>query len=87
MICVTIEKSKLIRSKIITLLLLRQNVEANPAPNKKNIKPNLNLIIYGCNGLGDLNKFRMLLIQLRKKVQKGGIITDCRKHILLKKNC
>ena len=83
LICSSItEGSKSVRSKIITLLLLRQNVEANPGPNKENIKQNLTLRTYNCNGLGDLNKFRRLLTKLRKEVQLGGIALLQETHIV-----
>jgi hypothetical protein len=55
------------------MLLLRENIEANPGPNNGKIKPNLTLRTFNCNGLGDINKFRRVLTKLRKEVQSRGI--------------
>ena len=49
-----------------------QNVESNPGP-ENDIKPNVIIRTYNCNGLGNTNKFRRLLIKLKPEVQHGGI--------------
>jgi hypothetical protein len=64
-----IENLKSIRGKIIALLLLRQTMEAYHGPNRENIKPNLTLRTYNCNGLDNQIKFSRLLTKLRKEVQ------------------
>jgi exonuclease III len=75
------EKTKSIRARIIALLLLRQNVESNPGPDKS-IKPNVSVRTYNCNGLGNVSKFRRLLIKLRLEVQRGGIALLQETHIV-----
>ena len=60
----TFEKTKSIRAKTIANMLLRQNVESNPGP-ENNIKPNVVIRTFNCNGLGNINKLRRLLIKLK----------------------
>ena len=43
-------------------ILLVQGVESNPGPNP-NPKPNLSVRTYNCNGLGNTDKFRRVLIK------------------------
>ena len=54
------EKTESIRARIIALMLLRQNVESNPGPDKS-IKPNVSVRTYNCNGLGNVSKFRQII--------------------------
>ena len=49
------EKTKSIRAKTIANMLLRQNVESNPGP-ENDIKPNVVIRTYNCNGLGNIKK-------------------------------
>ncbi len=59
-------KSKIIIATFIILgiisklLLLRQNVEPNPGPqdSKDPRKPTLSIIMYNCNGLGNVQKLK-----------------------------
>ena len=53
------------------ILLKCQEVELNPSP--KIIKPNLTITTFNCNGLGDLNKFRRILIKASNEVKNGGV--------------
>ena len=62
-------------------MLLRQNVESNPGP-ENNIKSNVVIRTYNCNGLGNINKFRRLLIKLKPEVQHGGITLLQETHIV-----
>ena len=66
------EKTESIRSKTLAILLLRQNIESNPGP-ENDTKSNVVVRTYNCNGLGNINKFRRLLIKLKPEVQHGGI--------------
>ena len=68
-----IEKSKSLGSKFIALLLLQKNLEANPSPNKENIRLNLILRTYNCDGLGELEKLKELLTKFEKEIQLRGI--------------
>jgi hypothetical protein len=76
------EKSSSVRSKTIPKLLLRGNVEANPGPNNKKVKPNITLRNFNCKGLGDINKFRRVLSKLRKEVQLWGKAMLQETHII-----
>ena len=75
------EKTRSIRAKTIANMLLKQNVESNPGP-ESNIKPNVAIRTYNCNGLGNTNKFRRLLTKLRPEVQQGGIALLQETHIV-----
>ena len=50
-------------------MLLTPNVESNPGP-----KSNLAIRTYNCNGLGNTDKFRRILIKVKKEVDKSGIV-------------
>lgn len=65
------------------MLLLMQGVESNPGPGEaKDKKPNLTIRSYNCNGLGNLDKFRRVLIKVRDEVRKGGIVLLQETHIV-----
>ena len=58
-----------IRALIIDNLLVQQCIEPNPGP-----KINLGIQTCNCNGLGNINKLRRLLIKARNEVSKGGLV-------------
>ena len=70
-------------------MLLRQNVESNPGP-ENGIKSNVVVRTYNCNGLGNVNKFRRLLIKLKPEVQHGDIFSKermCRFGMINNNTC
>ena len=78
-----VEGVRSIRNNIIKMLLLMQGVESNPGPGEaKDKKPNLTIRSYNCNGLGNLDKFRRVLIKVRDEVRKGGIVLLQETHIV-----
>ena len=65
------------------MLLLMHGIEPNPGPEgDKSNKPNFTVRTYNCNGLGNIDKFRRVLIKAGKEVQKGGIILLQETHIV-----
>ena len=64
------------------MLLLMQNVEANPGPNNEVGKSNMAVRTYNFNGLGNTHKFRRLLTKLREEVKQGGIVLLQETHII-----
>ena len=63
-------------SRTIKSMLLLQGVESNPGP-----KSNLAIRTYNCNGLGNTDKCRRILIKVRKEVDHGGIVLLQETHI------
>jgi hypothetical protein len=81
-----ITTSKII-SMIIELLLCRQNVETNPGPwNEKSKKPNLSVITYNCNGLGNMQKLKRLLAKCTKLIKQNCIVMLQETHLADDKN-
>ena len=76
------EKTISIRRKTISMLLLQQNIETNPNPKNEDIKPNLTLRTFNCNGLGNNMKMRRVFSKLKKEVQNGGIVMLQETHIV-----
>ena len=74
------EKTKSIRGKIIRMLLLMQNVEANPS--NKVGKSNLAVRTYNCNRLGNIHKFGKILTKVREEYKQGGIVVLQEMHII-----
>jgi exonuclease III len=72
--------TKTILSLTIYLTLLKQNVESNPGEYK--VLPDLSLVTFNCNGLGDKNKLKKLLRKLDNLVEKGSIIFLQETHIV-----
>ena len=64
------EKNISIRRKTIHALLLQQNIESNPGPKNEDIKPNLTLRTFNCNGLGNNMKMRRIFTKLKKEVHQ-----------------
>jgi exonuclease III len=66
----------------ILRILILGGIETNPGPST-NVMPKSNLTVrtYNCNGLGNINKFRRLLIKIRDEVKKGGIVLLQETHI------
>ena len=65
-ICIAVAN---IWSLIVEILLLIQGIESNPGPSgpgvlSDNLKINMTIRTYNCNGLGNLNKFRRLLAKV-----------------------
>ena len=63
-ILMIINATALILIMIIGVLLIMSGVEPNPGPGdgNGNSRNNLTIITYNCNGLGDTNKLRRVLI-------------------------
>ena len=60
---------------MIHVMLLRQCVESNPGPVLGSVqKSNMSVRTYNCNGLGVIDKFRRILIKIRREVGSGGIV-------------
>jgi hypothetical protein len=77
-----VRKEIFISSCIMTLALIFYalicaGIERNPGP-----RGNIEVITYSCNGLGDKNKLRNLLLKVNKKVQEGAIIFLQETHIV-----
>ena len=68
---------------IIRGLLVQQNVERNPGPTEHNgkDKPNLNILTFNCNGLGNVQKLRRLLSKCNKLVNFDGIVMIQETHL------
>ena len=77
----------------IGLLLLAQTIEPNPGPNHNEDKTDdtkinalkkriSQIITYNCNGLGNPNKLRRLLMKLDNIVKKKGIVFLQETHIV-----
>ena len=62
---------------LIFYALICAGIELNPGP-----RGNMEVITYNCNGLGDKNKLRNLLLKVNKKVQEGAIIFLQETHIV-----
>ena len=73
------------RRNTIDMLLIRGGVETNPGPvvinSGKPAKINLSIRSFNCNGLGNVDKFRRLLVKARNEVKKGGFVLLQETHI------
>ena len=76
------KSSEAMKRVLISLLLPRQNIETNPGP-QATFEPKCNLSVrtYNCNGLGDTNKFRRILVNVKKEIGHGGIVLLQETHI------
>jgi exonuclease III len=63
-------------SMTIYLMLLSQNLEANPGPGK------LAVVTYNCNGLGNRSKLKRLLVKLIPMVNNGTIVFLQETHVI-----
>jgi hypothetical protein len=72
--------STIILSLTIDLDLLRQTIEPNPGEMKTN--PDLTIVSYNCNGLGDRSKLKRLMTKLNLIVSNGGIVLLQETHIV-----
>ena len=70
---------------LIKLLLRRQGIESNPGPDPDPgpvpQRANVSVRTNNCNGLGVTDKFRRILIKIRKEVRHGGIVLLQETHI------
>ncbi len=73
----------IILSLIIKSLLVRQNVEINPGPqvNEPKTTPNLSIITFNCNGLGNCQKMRRILTKCSKLINQNTIIMLQETHL------
>ena len=55
-------------------------IEPNPGPNH-DMKPNLTIRTYNCNGLGNFNKLRKVLNKANIEVSKGGTLLQQETHV------
>ena len=62
---------------LILLILLCAGIEPNPGPPRKT-----KITTYNCNGLGDQNKLRRLLLKVNNEVSKGAIVFLQETHIV-----
>ena len=65
---------------MIYIMLLMQNVESNPGPGPPTVC-NLSVRTYNCNGLGNIDKFRRVLVNVRREVGHGGVVLLQETHI------
>ena len=77
---------KIITALIIALLLLTQTIEPNPGPPKlpkPDKGPNsFKVVTYNCNGLGNTNKLKRVLLKSGKIVENYGIVCLQETHIV-----
>ncbi len=81
---IIIRSNKCIRSKVISTLLIRGNVEMNPGPGTQKVTGNnsLEIITYNCNGLSQREKRRRVLQKVRKVTNNGGIVMLQETHLM-----
>jgi exonuclease III len=72
---------KMIIALIIALLLLSQTIEPNPGPPDRCHK-SFKVVTYNCNGLGNTNKLRRILLKSSKIVDNYGIVCLQETHIV-----
>ena len=56
-----------------------------PGPELVIHKSNVSVRTYNCNGLGVTDKFRRILVKIRKETESGGIVLLQETHIKKKK--
>jgi exonuclease III len=78
-----IVSTALIWGLIIAKLLCQQNIETNPGPQINNVtrKPNLSLLTFNCNGLGNLYKMKRIFTKCDKLTSQNGIIMLQETHL------
>ena len=69
-----------VQSITLRMLLLMYWIELNPGPNH-DLKLNLTIRTYNCNGLGNVNKLRRVLNKAYLEVSKGGTVLLQETHV------
>jgi len=77
---------KIMLALIIFLLLLTQTIEPNPGPpdlsKTARIPKSFKVVTYNCNGLGNTNKLKRILLKSGKIVENYGIVCLQETHII-----
>ena len=69
-------------SLTIYMILICQNVEVNPGPQKEDKHETMSIVTYNCNGLGDYKKLKRLLTKLNPMVSGGAVVFLQETHIV-----